>query len=305
MPEAMKWLSQHGYVLMAITAITWSANAVIGRGVHETVPPIGLNFWRWAVVLPVFVFLAWPHFRRDWPLVRRHWGILLFLSVLSISLYNSFIYIGLNTTTAINMLLINTGRPVVIVFLAYLFLGERINAWQSVGLILALCGTVTILSRGELEVLLGVRFISGDLWVIAATLGWAVYTVVFPRRPQIHPTNFMLVTITMGLAVLLPFYLWEAAFVRPMPFLAPQAYWSVAYLGLIAGGLAYLCYNRVVDLLGAGKAGLTSYLVPIIGTMLAIGFLGEQFRAFHVVGIALIIAGVLLATRSRSKRHGD
>jgi drug/metabolite transporter (DMT)-like permease len=295
----MHWLSNQGYVLMAITAVTWSGNAVIGRAVHETVPPIGLNFWRWVVVLPVFVFLAWPHFRRDWPLVRRHWPILALLSILSISVYNAFVYTGLNTTTAINMLLINTGRPVVIIFLAYLFLGERINALQTVGLILALCGTLTILSRGDLGVLLGVKFITGDLWIVAATLGWAVYTVVFPRKPQIHPTNFMLVTIVMGLAALLPFYLWETIFVRPVPFLATEALWSIAYLGLIAGGLAYLCYNRMVEVLGAGKAGLTSYLVPVIGTALAIGFLGEQFRAFHVAGIALILAGVLLATRSR------
>ncbi len=295
----MHWLSNQGYVLMAITAITWSGNAVIGRAVHETVPPIGLNFWRWVIVLPVFVVLAWPHFRRDWPLVRRHWPILLFLAMISISGYNAFVYTGLNTTTAINMLLINTGRPVVIIFLAYLFLGERVNWVQAVGLVLALSGTLTILARGDLDVLLGVKFISGDLWVVAATLGWAVYTVVFPRKPKIHPTNFMLVTIVMGLIVLLPFYLWETIYVRSVPFLASEAYLSIAYLGLIAGGLAYLCYNRMVEVLGAGKTGLTSYLVPVIGTGLAITFLGEQFRSFHVLGIGLILTGVLLATRSR------
>ncbi len=286
---------------MAITAVTWSGNAVIGRAVHETVPPVGLNFWRWVVVLPVFIVLAWPHFRKDWPLVRCHWGILLFLAMISISGYNAFVYTGLNTTTAINMLMINAGRPVVIIFLAYLFLGERINLLQSLGLILALSGTMTIMARGDLDVLLGVKFISGDLWVVAATLGWAVYTVVFPRKPKIHPTNFMLVTVVMGLLVLLPFYVYETLFVRPVPFMTAEAWSSILYLGLIAGGLAYLCYNRMVEVLGAGKAGLTSYLVPVIGTILAITYLGEQFRNFHIAGIGLILAGVLLATRSRKE----
>jgi drug/metabolite transporter (DMT)-like permease len=292
------WLANQGYLLMVITALLWSGNAVIGRAVHETMPPIGLNFWRWVVTLPVFAVLAWPHLRKDWPLVCRHWAILLLFALLSITVYNTFVYIGLNTTTAINMLLINSGRPVVIVFLSYLLFRERITGAQAAGFVLALGGTLTILARGDFDVLIALRFIVGDLWVVAATVGWAIYTVIFPKRPAIHPTTLMLVTIVMGVAILLPFYLWEALLVRPMPLSAPT-YWAVGYLGLIAGGVGYMCFNRMVEVLGANRAGLTSYLVPIIGTGLAIGFLHEQFQAFHVAGIALILIGVVFATRSR------
>jgi drug/metabolite transporter (DMT)-like permease len=297
----MQRLANRGYLLMVITALLWSGNAVIGRAVHETMPPIGLNFWRWVVALPVFAVLAWPHVRKDWPLVRRHWPLLLLFAILSITVYNTFVYIGLNTTTAINMLLINSGRPVVIVFLSYALFRERVTGAQAVGFVLAFAGTLTILARGDLDVLIAMRFISGDLWVVAATLGWAVYTVLFPKRPAIHPTNLMLVTIAMGIAILLPFYLWEAFLVRPMP-LAPQTYWAVGYLGLIAGGVGYVCFNRMVEVLGANRAGLTSYLVPIVGTALAIFFLDEQFQAFHVAGIGLILIGVVFATRSRRGR---
>jgi drug/metabolite transporter (DMT)-like permease len=294
----MRWLANQGYLLMVITAVLWSGNAVIGRAVHETIPPIGLSFWRWMIALPVFVVLAWPHVRKDWPLVRGRWPILLLLSVLSITVYNTFVYIGLNTTTAINMLLINTARPVIIVFLSYALFRDRLTTAQALGFVLALAGTVTILARGDIDVLIGVRFIAGDLWVVLATLGWAVYTVIFPKRPPIHPTNFMLVTIVMGMGILLPFYLWEALLVRPMP-LGPQTYWAVGYLGLIAGAVAFLCFNRMVEVLGPNRAGLTSYLLPIIGTTLAIFFLGEQFHSFHVAGIVLILIGVVLASRTR------
>jgi drug/metabolite transporter (DMT)-like permease len=294
----MRWLANQGYALMVITAVLWSANAIIGRAVHETIPPIALSFWRWAVVLPVFVVLARPHIRKDWPLVRRHWSILLLYAILGISVYNTFVYIGLNTTTAINMLLINSGRPVVIVVLSYLWFRERVTAVQSVGFALALGGTLTILARGNLDVLVSMRFIVGDLWVVAAAVSWAVYTVLFPKRPAIHPTTLILMTIVMGMAVLLPFYLWEAFLVRPMT-LNSETYWAVGYLGLIAGGVGYLCFNRMVEVLGANRAGLTSYLVPMIGTGLAIFFLHEQFQAFHVAGIVLILIGVVFATRKR------
>jgi len=294
----MRWLVNRGYLLMVITALLWSGNAVIGRAVHETVPPIALNFWRWMVTLPVFLALAWPHVRKDWPLVRRHWPILLLLAILGIAVYNTFIYIAVNTTTAINVLLINSGRPVVIVFLSYALFREKVTSLQAAGFVLALSGTLVILARGNLDALIKVRFIAGDLWVVVATVCWAFYTVLFPKRPAIHPTNLMLVTIVMGLAILLPFYLWEALLVRSMPF-APRTYWAVGYLGLLAGGLAYMCFNRTVEVLGANRAGMTSYLVPIVGTTLAIVFLGEQFHAFHVAGIGLILIGVILATRRR------
>jgi len=294
----MQWLANRGYLLMVITAVLWSGNAVIGRAVHETIPPIGLSFWRWMVALPVFVILAWPHVRKDWPLVRRHWSILLVFAVLSVTVYNTFVYIGLNATTAINMLLINTGRPVIIVFLSYALFREKLSAAQALGFVLALSGTLTILARGDLDALIEVRFNVGDLWVVVATIAWAFYTVLLPKRPAIHPTNLMLVTIAMGMAILLPFYLWESFLVRPVP-LAPQTYWAVGYLGLIAGAAAFLCFNRMVEVLGANRAGLTSYLLPIIGTALAIFFLGEQFHAFHVAGIGLILIGVVLATRNR------
>lgn len=294
----MQSLANRGYLLMVITAVLWSGNAVIGRAVHETIPPIGLNFWRWMITLPVFVVLAWPHVRKDWPLVRRHWPILLLFSILSVTVYNTFVYIGLNTTTAINMLLINTARPVIIVFLSYALFRDRLTAAQALGFVLALAGTVTILARGDIDVLIGVRFIVGDLWVVLATVGWAFYTVLLPKRPAIHPTNLMLVTVVVGTAILLPFYLWETLLVRPVP-LGPQTYWAVGYLGLIASAVAFLCFNRMVEVLGPNRAGLTSYLVPVIGTVLAIFFLHEQFHSFHLAGIMLILVGVVLASRTR------
>lgn len=294
----MKWLVDQAYVLMVITSISWSGNSIIGRAVHETIPPVGLAFWRWALALPVFLFFAWPHLRYEWREALRHWGILLFLAVLSVTVYNTFIYQGLTLTTAINAFLINTSRPVIIVFLSFILFRERISALQALGFILALFGAFVIVVRGDPAVLRELSFNQGDLWIVAATICWALYTVYLPKRPKLHPTTFMAVSVAAGMALLLPVYLWEAFTVKAVP-VSAETLWSVGYLALISTVVAYLCYNRVVELIGANKAGLTSYVMPVLGVLLAVIFLDEQFRIFHTVGVVFILGGVVFATRSK------
>lgn len=295
----MKWLTHNGYLLMAVTAAVWSGNAIIGRGVHEIVPPIGLAYWRFVATLPLFAILAWPHLRKDLPIALKHWPIMLVLGVLSIAVYNTFIYFGLDHTTAINMVLINTSRPVMIVILSFVFFRLTVTGLQSIGLFLGLVGTGVIVFRGDLDVLLGLKLNIGDLWVLAATVAWAIYTVFFHKKPKIHATSFLTFGVVIGLIFLTPFYIWEAIYVEAVP-LVPTTYWSVAYLAVFSSVIAYLGYNRVVELLGANRAGTTSYLIPIFGVALAIPLLGETFHMFHAIGIALLLVGTYLASRAKA-----
>jgi uncharacterized membrane protein len=154
--------ANRGYVLMVLTAAMWSGNAIIGRGVHEVVPPIGLAFWRFALALPILLALAWRHLPRDIPLALRRWPTMLALSVLSIAIYNSFIYIGLDHTTAINMVLINTARPVIIVLMSLVFFRVSVTGIQVVGLVLGLVGTAVLVFRGDLHTVLGLELNIGD-----------------------------------------------------------------------------------------------------------------------------------------------
>ena len=294
----MKLLLNNGYLMIVITAVAWSGNAIAARAVHEAVPPIGLAFWRWVATVPIFLVLAWPHLKRDIPEALANWKILVVLSVLSVSIYNSFLYIGLNSTTATNSFLINTSRPVIIVILSLIILRLAVTGQQAAGLALGLVGTAVIVARGDPGVVAALDFVPGDLWILAATLSWALYTVYLRRRPKIRLASFMFLTAITGLAVLAPFYWWEHVYVRPVP-LAPETFWAVAYLSVVASVIAYMAYNRAVEILGPNVAGLTSYLLPVFGVTLAILLLGESFRLFHAVGIALLLTGVYLATKAK------
>jgi len=295
----MTWLTGNGYLLMMVTAIAWSGNAIVARGAHELIPPVGLAFWRWSATLPILLLLAWPHLKRDIPEALRNWRIMLFLSVLSVSIYNSLIYIALNSTTATNSFLINTSRPAIIVLMSLMFFRIPFTPVQAFGLAFGLLGTVIIVLRGDLAVLATLDFNPGDIWVVVATICWALYTVFLHKRPKVHPASFMVMTVFFGLPILFPFYLWESLTLRTVP-IVPETFGAVAYLAVAATVIAYLSYNRAVELLGANRAGLTSYLLPVFGVTLAILLLDEQLQIFHLVGITLLLGGTWLATRGKT-----
>jgi drug/metabolite transporter (DMT)-like permease len=146
----MKFIWNHAYLLMVLTALAWSGNGITGRGLNDIIPPIGLAFWRWVVAFPIVMIIAWPHVQKDLPKVRENWLILMVLSILSITAYNTLLYYGLLTTTAINALLINTSRPVIIVLLSILFFQQGITPKQGFGFLLASIGTLAIIIKAEI-----------------------------------------------------------------------------------------------------------------------------------------------------------
>ena len=140
----------------------------------------------------------------------------------------------------------------------------------------------------------------GDLLMLLAVPMWALYTVLLRRLPATLPPLAMLLAVTMiGLVLLLPAYGWEFLVVGGVA-LQPANVVSIAYVGLLASVISYICWNRAVVQVGANKAGLFIHLMPVFSTLLAILFLGEVLQPFHFAGIALIGAGLYLTTSARS-----
>ena len=298
-PAAGRRLTDQAWLLMLLPPLFWASNAVLGRAVAGAVPPVGLAFWRWALGVLLVLPFAWRHLRQDAPTLAAHWKMVALLSLTGIAVFNTFLYIGLNTTTALNSVMIQSTMPVLIVLMSVALFRDRVSPLQALGVAVSLAGACTLIARGDPAVLLGLQLNTGDLWVFAAVLGYGAYTALLRRRPAVHPLSFVAVTFGGGMAMLLPFYLWETLTVRPMP-LSLTALGSVAYVALFPSILAYLCFNRSVALVGANTAGLSIHLIPVFGSLLAILFLGEQPHLYHAVGIALIAAGILLATRKRA-----
>jgi drug/metabolite transporter (DMT)-like permease len=173
---------------------------------------------------------------------------------------------------------------------------ERATARQIAGMLISLAGIVIIMTRGEPSRLLELELHAGDAWILAAMPLWGLYSVLLKRRPQeLSGVGFLFVISLLGVTMLAPIFLVHSS-VAPPPAPTLEAVAAVLYIGIAASVIAFICWNRGVELVGANAAGFTLHLLPAFGTLLAIAFLGEAFHGFHAAGVATILTGVLLAT---------
>lgn len=287
------------YLLLTLAMLFWAGNWVIGRALRDAVEPVALNLARWAIAVLVLAPFALPALRGKGALLRRHAGILALLSLTGVALFHAMVYVGLKTTTTVNAILLNSSLPLFILACSWILEREKSTPRQVGGMLLSFAGILVILSRGELQGLRQFDAHAGDLWILLAMPIWGVYSVLLKRRPpELGGVSLLFVLALGGALLLAPAAALEAAYAPPRR-LSAEAAAGVLYIGLFASVLAFICWNRGVAIVGANKAGFTLHLLPVFGTLLAIVFLGESFQPFHAAGIATILAGVLVATRSR------
>ena len=292
----MRKIKDRPYLLLTLAVLFWSGNFILGRAFHSEIPPIALAFWRWVGAAMLVTLPALPHIRRDRQRLLQHWPVILLLSTLGIAAFNTLAYSGLQYTEAINAFLLQSLMPVLIVLLSFITFCEKVTRLQCVGILVSLSGAVTIIARGDADILLSLSINHGDLLVFAAIVCYAGYTVMLRKRPHVHPLSFIATTFWLGSLILVPFYLWETLTVATFE-LKPATILVIGYVMVFPSIVSYLCYNRGVELVGANRAGLFIHLMPVFGSVMAVLFLGEVFCWYHGLGISLIGAGIYLATR--------
>jgi drug/metabolite transporter (DMT)-like permease len=286
------------FALLALANLFWAGNWVTGRALRDAFDPVSLNFWRWLIALLVLAPFALPGLAAKGPVIRRHAGILALLALLGVALFQSLVYLGLKSTTAINAVLINCSAPLFVLLCSWAIEGKRATLRQLAGILVSVAGILVILARGEPARLLELEFHSGDAWILLAMPVWGLYSVLLNRRPpELGGVHFLFVLSAAGVLMLAPVFALETLRAPPRMPTAAEAL-GVLYVALAASVGAFLCWNRGVTTVGANAAGFTIYLLPTFGTLLAIVFLGESFGAFHAAGIVTIVAGIILATRA-------
>ncbi len=287
----------HPYVLLVLTALFWSGNWVVGRGLRTEVPPAALAFWRWTLAFGLTLPWAWPHRAEILPALRGHGWRLALLALLGVTGYNTLAYLGLQRTTATNGVLLNAFIPVAILVISCVFLGKRLALREGCGLLASLAGVAIIVAHGQFANLAAFAFNPGDLWILVSVVVWAVYTVLLQYRPRnLHPMALLAILIGIGVLGLMPIYAWELAQGRSIHPSA-LALAGIAYTGVFPGFVGYVFWNRAVAQVGAPVAGLFIHLMPVFTPILSAIFLGETPRGYHFAGMLLIVGGILFSTR--------
>ncbi|AVX14328.1 DMT family transporter [Stutzerimonas stutzeri] len=284
---------------LLIAVLCWSGNALVGRAFHDSIPPLSLSFWRWvlatSLLLPFVAKGIWTHRST----LRAAGWRLPVLAAMGIASYNSLLYTAAQSTEAINLTLVNTCLPLATFIGAGFLLGEwpLRRAWF--GMAVAAGGLLYLISRGSWQTFASLSFQRGDLIMLLAVLAWALYTLLLRRWARhllVPPLVLLGVLMLLGLPLILPFYLLELGRVGGFA-LTPSNLAAISYTAVFASLVAYVGWNHGVKIVGAGRAAMVMYLMPVFTALLGWVLLGEALRTFHWIGGALIFAGLLLATR--------
>ncbi len=289
------------YALLSLCMLFWAGNWVLGRALRNSMPPVAMTFWRWTVAALVLAPFAVPRLMGKGSILRRAWPLLLALAITGGALYQVAVYFGLRHTETINAVLLNAASPLTIVIATWAIDGDKITRRQIWGTVISMIGLAIVLGRGDPTRIFDLRFSIGDIAILAVMPLWAFYTVMLRRRPmEIDNISLIFLVGIFGTAALAPAYLFESLYIQAPP-LAWSSFAAPLYTGCFASAAAYWCWNRGAEMVGANRAGFTTYLMPAFTTVLAVLLLDEEVHFFHVIGIITILFGVWLSTSNGRK----
>lgn len=293
------WLMGRPYLLLSLTSLFWAGNVVIGRYAAGQIPPFTLSFIRWTGAFLIVLPFALRHLVRDWTAIRRQFGLMVVLSLTGVATFNTVAYWSLQYTQALNALLLQSVGPLFVALFSLLLFGIRLTWAQGFGIVVSMAGVMVILLRGDLAAILHISFNQGDVGYTLALVVFGLYSALAARRPAIHPLSFLAFTCGCGALLIIPAIGWEIAHGEWMA-VNTATVLTLIYVTIFPSTLAYLFFNRGVELIGANRAAPFFHLIPVFGSALAIVFLGERPRLFHLVGYALVLSGVFIAAHRAS-----
>lgn len=274
----------------------WSGNFVLARFIHDEIQPLELAFFRWFGVLIALSPLLFIHRKKIFRIIKEHFVIMMTYALLGVSGFNTFIYLGLQSTTATNALLINSSVPMMIIFLGTLIFKQKISKIQIGGIILSTIGVVYLVLKGDIAKINTFEFNLGDIWIIVAGFSWAFYSLLLRFKPKdLHGLEFVAAIVLLGTIVLFLLYVGFGYGLNSALVIVSHNYWILLYMIIFPSILSFIFWNKGVHEIGADKTGQFTHLMPIFGSLLAFIFLDETLEFYHFIGIGFIGIGIYLS----------
>ena len=275
-----------------------ASNLVVARGGVEFVPPISLAFWRWTVVVLILLPFTFSLLIKNLKLIKKEFKKLFFLGAMGCGVCGAFPFLAGETTTVTNMGIIYTSSPIFIILISAIFFNEKVNFIKIIGLVSCLIGVFAIIIKGDLNLLLNLSFTIGDLWMLAASIGWALYSIyLFYWKSELPIFQRFTLVAFFGAVSLFPFYIIEEIAVQRTLFNSQFFLW-VVFAAISPGIIAFTLYTQAQKSLGASLTGFTLYIFTIYAAIYGFIFFNEKLEFFHYIGTILVFLGVYLAKKN-------
>jgi drug/metabolite transporter (DMT)-like permease len=297
---------KYGFLMLILANMIWGGNFVIGRIGVDYFPPLLFSLMRWIIAFLLLTPFMVKKLKRDWNIIWEHKRILLLLAVTGVAGYNTIIYFALQYTTSINASVVNSTTPLFIAILAIFILREKLLARQAAGILLSVFGILYIISKGSIEMFLSWKINAGDLYVLAAVIMWALYSVIGKKYSDVLPLlSSFYASSFIGILLLAPLSFIEYLVMERNPVFTLTSAGILLYVGFLASIMAFLSWNFGVSLIGAAKAGVFLNLLPVFAIIFALCFTEEKLYLYQIIGGGIVALGVVLSSKKslRLKNH--
>ena len=280
-----------------------ASNLVVARGGVEFVPPISLAFWRWTLVFIILLPFTYLSLRKNFKIIKNEYKKLFFLGAMGCGVCGAFPFLAGETTTVTNMGIIYTSSPIFIILISSIFFREKINFIKIIGLISCLMGVFVIIIKGDLNLLINLKLTIGDLWMLAAAVGWALYSIyLFYWKSKLPIFQRFALVAFFGSASLFPFYILEEFLFQRTTFSTEFFSW-VTFAAISPGIIAFTLYTIAQKKLGASLTGFTLYIFTVYAAIYGLFLFDEKLEFYHYVGTILVFFGVYLAKKKNEKKN--
>ena len=288
------------FLFLTLSSLFWSGNFLTGKlAFNNDLSPFKLSFFRWLLAFIILFPFTIGEIFSNFNIYFKNIFLMILLSILGITIFNSFTYISLRTTFVINSSLMASITPVLIIFFSWLIFKTKTNSIQFLGIFLSLFGALCIIMKGNIYNLFNLHLIPGDIWMFIAVFCWGLYSVLLKKiDKKLSQLATLEILIFIGLIFIFPFYILESLNEGFYPKKNIDFY-MIFYVSIFAGIISFFFWNRGVLLIGANRAGFFLHLIPVFSSIWAVFFLNEIFSLFHIIGIIFIIIGIVLANIKR------
>ena len=300
-----KSITISAYIFLIFATALWGGNIIAAKVASIiSLEPIKLSFYRNIVVIIILLPFVFYKIKIIFEIFKQNWKIIIFLSIFSVSIFNTFMNIALTTSSVISSSLMPAFAPSMIIILSLIIYNSKISYLQFIGVIISFIGFINIIIRGDILNLGSLNFVVGDIWMLGCVSCWALYSVMIRKIPKgIDNLSFLFLIFFIGNIFVLPFYIIESFINQSFAINEQNGFLLVLYCGIGPALISYLLWIKAIKIIGANNSGLFLNLIPIFSSLISIIFLKEKLELFHIVGALSIFTGIYLVIR-KSANNG-